>query len=354
MKLRQYSYMVFCLALILISVPVTELRCQSDKSKPATPPANKDKQEQGSSRLLTAKPKADSVPAKPVVVINPGPESMQLLVDSLQKQIMHLETRLESCRDNNIKFVEQIGELKSKLKTHYAVPGNEAKEITFNKNTYDCYVVDISKSDIHFYWKDDKTKQPIRSLKNLTKLVESGKKTLVFATNAGMYMPNNAPQGLFMENRTIQVQIDKKKDGFGNFYMQPNGVFLIDSSDAPHVLTTENFLLKYEKNMGKVKFATQSGPMVLTDGVINPKFVQDSDNLNIRSGVGIIDSSHVVFIISNQRVNFFDFATVFKEKFKCSSALYLDGAISRMYLPELGRMDNDGNFGPMIGISKKQ
>jgi uncharacterized protein YigE (DUF2233 family) len=35
----------------------------------------------------------------------------------------------------------------------------------------------------------------------------------------------------------------------------------------------------------------------------------------------------------------------------CDNALFLYGAISRMYLPEIGRNDLDGNFGAMIGIT---
>lgn len=43
----------------------------------------------------------------------------------------------------------------------------------------------------------------------------------------------------------------------------------------------------------------------------------------------------------------------FKEKLKCTNALYLDGAISETYLPEIGRFQNGGNFSSMIAITKK-
>jgi uncharacterized protein YigE (DUF2233 family) len=88
------------------------------------------------------------------------------------------------------------------------------------------------------------------------------------------------------------------------------------------------------------------------NGDINPNFKKGSTNVNIRSGVGYMSSSKVVFIISNEEINFYDFAKVFKDCFGCTDALYLDGAISQMYLPEIGRYDSGGNFGGIIGIIK--
>lgn len=42
---------------------------------------------------------------------------------------------------------------------------------------------------------------------------------------------------------------------------------------------------------------------------------------------------------------------MFKDKLHCKDALYLDGAISKMYLPELGRYDLGGDFGAIIGVT---
>ncbi|MEO1653305.1 MAG: phosphodiester glycosidase family protein, partial [Bacteroidota bacterium] len=81
-------------------------------------------------------------------------------------------------------------------------------------------------------------------------------------------------------------------------------------------------------------------------------FTPGSHNKYIRSGVGVISPNQIVFIISRQPVNFYDFARIFRDYFKCKNALYLDGAISKMFLPEIGRFDLGGEFGPMIGIIK--
>lgn len=293
--------------------------------------------------------KVDSLSDEVKIIKRTSNSELWDLVDSLKDVLTHKETLLKESFYKNQHLTDTNRVLKSKLSLLYKLPGNEAKQVNYNNNTYDCYIVDIKKSDIQFYWKDDKNK-PLLSLNNLAVLTESRQKVLVFATNAGMYLSNHAPQGLFIQNGKSLVPIDRRKEEYGNFYMQPNGVFLIDSSNVAKILKTDQF----DDNMAKkVKFATQSGPMVVESGKVNQKFKINSNNLNIRSGVGIIDSDHVVFVISNQQVNFYDFANVFKEEFNCSDALYLDGAISEMYLPELGRFEDGGNFGPIIGITKK-
>jgi uncharacterized protein YigE (DUF2233 family) len=89
--------------------------------------------------------------------------------------------------------------------------------------------------------------------------------------------------------------------------------------------------------------------MLLVDGVIHPAFQQGSSNLNIRNGVGILPNQEVVFAMSKEEINFYDFA-VFFQKMGCKDALYLDGFVSRAYLPEKKWMQTDGHFGVMIAV----
>jgi len=93
---------------------------------------------------------------------------------------------------------------------------------------------------------------------------------------------------------------------------------------------------------------------LLIDGEIHKKFREGSTNFNIRSGVGIINEKKIVFAISLTEVNFYDFAMFFKEIFNCKNALYLDGAISKMYLYDIAPKTIDGRFGPMISVSRKK
>ncbi|RYD99570.1 MAG: hypothetical protein EOP54_03595 [Sphingobacteriales bacterium] len=167
---------------------------------------------------------------------------------------------------------------------------------------------------------------------------------LIFAMNGGMYMEDNSPLGLYIENGKTLRKLNKA-NGRGNFYMKPNGVFYITNKGTAHIKPREDF------NASNVKFATQSGPMVLLDGVINPTLNKGSENVNIRNGVGILPNGDCIFMMSRSLINFYDFALFFKEK-GCKYALYLDGAISQTYLPGKFYTYKGRNFGVIIGVTK--
>ncbi len=216
-------------------------------------------------------------------------------------------------------------------------------------NSFDAYIVKVKKSDLRFFWNRPNSKVAYRNfqqLKDVTNKQLQG--DLIFATNGGMFDPNGDPKGLYIEAGDTLVPLDtiSTRVGYLNFYLQPNGVFLIEKNGNARVMTRKDYQL--EKPIAS--YATQSGPMLVIDNEIHPAFTEGSKNKYIRSGVGVIDSDHIVFIISNRPVNFYDFATLFRDYFGCKNALYLDGAISKMYLPDLRRNKLEGNFGPIIGI----
>jgi len=217
------------------------------------------------------------------------------------------------------------------------------------QNQFDAYVVNIAKNSIVFYHNNAKGK-PYGNFNSVNQLLHEKNKQLIFATNGGMFHANRNPVGLYIEQGATKVPINLK-DNTGNFFLKPNGVFYIDKQGKVGVKESEAFnKLRLEKN---AQFATQSGPMLVIDRAIHPKFNQNSTNKRIRSGVGIIDDNHLVFIISKQPVNFYNFAHVFRDFFGCDNALFLDGAISQMYLPELNRNDNGSNYSIIIGVSEK-
>jgi uncharacterized protein YigE (DUF2233 family) len=232
-------------------------------------------------------------------------------------------------------------------------PQNQTKKQTqtlqYKQHSFDIYRVDINQQKIELFLKDS-LQQKFGSIDAVKKQVEKQGKELVFATNAGMYLPhkNNDPQGLYIEKGVEHNPLNVgDTSAMLNFYMKPNGVFLGTPSSVKVIETS-----KYEAiaQTDSIVFATQSGPMLLIDGQIHPKFREFSKNIHIRSGVGIIDDTNLVFAISNERVNFYTFAMLFKEVLHCNNALYLDGAISEMYIPSLPRKQLGGNFGAIIGI----
>ena len=205
------------------------------------------------------------------------------------------------------------------------------------------YRVDTKKQQLNLYWKNDKN-ELFRSLGNLKDQLSKNKHTLVFAMNGGMYKTDNSPLGLFIQNYKTLMPINKKS-GTGNFYMKPNGVFYLTENNTAAICKTENL-----SNNGKIKFASQSGPMLVIDGKIQANFTEGSKNTNIRNGVGILPDGKVIFAMSKTEVNFYDFANYFK-KAGCKNALYLDGFVSRTYLPEQNWNQLDGDFGVIFAVT---
>jgi len=215
-----------------------------------------------------------------------------------------------------------------------------------NEKDYVIFEANPKTENIKFYWKND-SGQVIKSINNLKKYVESKNENLKFAMNGGIFEINNIPKGLYIENSKILNKIDTLT-GNGNFYLQPNGVFYITKNHEPKIVETKKF--RFNEN---IQSATQSGPMLLISGNINPIFQEQSKNVNIRNGVGILENGNIVFVMSKTKVNFYNFALLFKE-LGCKNALYLDGFVSRTYLPEKKWMQEDGDFGVMIGVTNSE
>jgi uncharacterized protein YigE (DUF2233 family) len=206
------------------------------------------------------------------------------------------------------------------------------------------YVADPKKDEIKFYWRDD-CQIKIKSIANLITWLKKKHQILLFAMNGGMYAADNIPVGYYVEKSRVLHPLDTMT-ATGNFYMKPNGVFYITTDQTPVVCATEKFHLT-----SGVNYATQSGPMLLIEGKIHPAFNNSSTNLNIRNGVGILPDGRVIFAMSKGGINFYDFAQFFKRQ-GCKNALYLDGFVSRTYLPEKNWVQTDGNFGVIIGVTR--
>ena len=202
--------------------------------------------------------------------------------------------------------------------------------------------VNPKEANLKFYWKNTKGVN-YRNFENLRNELAKNNQELIFAMNGGMYLKDLSPQGLFIENGETKNAVNPTQNAYGNFYMQPNGVFYLTKNGAAIVCKTTEL-----NSLEHIKYATQSGPMLVIENAIHPKFIQGSNNLHIRNGVGILPSGNIIFAISTTKINFYDFASFFKNK-GCQNALYLDGFVSRMYLPSKNWLQMDGNFGVIIG-----
>jgi len=220
--------------------------------------------------------------------------------------------------------------------THQTRQKNHQKELPL----FIAHEVKIKDGNLSMYWKgSDGT---LKTFQRLKKHIAQQGKELKFAMNGGMYLKDHSPQGLYIENGVTRRTLNTKKSDYGNFYLTPNGVFYLTSALEAVVCKTEDF--KPHKN---ISYATQSGPMLLIDSTIHPKFTNGSRNVHIRNGVGILPNGNPLFVITSKPVNLYDFGDYFR-KLGCKNALYLDGFVSRIYLPEKGIEQMDGNFGVMI------
>jgi uncharacterized protein YigE (DUF2233 family) len=184
-------------------------------------------------------------------------------------------------------------------------------------------------------------------------LAAEGKK-LQFAMNAGMYHSDRAPVGLLVTEGAEQSGI-VTSDGPGNFGLLPNGVFCIRDKPA----TGGSFAVvesrSFKARPPACRFATQSGPMLVIDGALHPRFLPKSDSRYIRNGVGVsADGKTAYLAISGRAVNFAEFGRLFKDGLNTPNALYFDGKISRLYAPELGRNDFGFQMGPIVGLVGKE
>jgi uncharacterized protein YigE (DUF2233 family) len=168
---------------------------------------------------------------------------------------------------------------------------------------------------------------------------------LPFAMNAGMYHDDRSPVGHYREGGVDVMRVIPNA-GPGNFGLLPNGVFCITDTSA-RVYETRQYLAERPV----CRDATQSGPMLVIDGALHPRFLPDSTSRFIRNGVGTtIAGDRAVFVISNNAVTFHEFASFFRDYLQLPLALYFDGKVSRLHAPELGRSDFGFQMGPMVGV----
>lgn len=168
---------------------------------------------------------------------------------------------------------------------------------------------------------------------------------LGFAMNAGMYHSDRRPVGLYVEDGEQTMRL-VTNPGPGNFGLLPNGVLCLTDTRARVIET-----LRFEAEKPECRDATQSGPMLVIDGALHPRFLPNSTSRYIRNGVGTTDAGDLaVFAISNAPVTFHEFGRFFRDHLGLPQALYFDGNVSRLHAPGLGRSDAGFVLGPIVGV----
>lgn len=217
------------------------------------------------------------------------------------------------------------------------------REITFEAERFTACEAEAGE-DLRLFL-DDADGTPLGTFERLGGRLAAEGRGIVFAMNAGMYHADRRPVGLYIEEgREVSALVTAA--GPGNFGLVPNGVFCIRQTGFAVIETRT-----YAAGPQDCRFATQSGPMLVIGGALHPRFLPGSVSRHVRNGVGVTaDGRRAVFVVSSGPVNFDLFARVFRDGLGLPDALYLDGSISRLYVPALGRDDLGFPMGPIVAL----
>lgn len=202
--------------------------------------------------------------------------------------------------------------------------------------------VDSKVSTIRLFHRDE-SGELLGRFENLERFVARNGLRVTCAMNAGMYHADYSPVGLLIVDGQAQSPVNRD-DGDGNFFLKPNGVFLIDDK-GPAILETEEYVAANRAP----RIATQSGPLLVRRGVLHPAIRQESISRKIRNAVGVAGSD-VWFVISEAPVNFHEMAVYLRDRLGCQDGLYLDGVVSSLSVPGEHNVESGVALGPMLAV----
>lgn len=206
----------------------------------------------------------------------------------------------------------------------YAPPAPAVKEERLTHGETLFRVVRVSPARLELRWRDPNG-APYGTFERLTERLARQGRRVVLAMNAGIYMENGTPLGLHVEEGRVLRPLNTR-DGYGNFYLRPNGVLYVKNGRA-RVVTTE----AYARSNPRPDLAVQSGPMLLIGGRVNPNFNPGSTSALPRNGVCVLPDGRVALIITatGHVVTFHAFAS-FLKSLGCRDALFMDGNVSSL------------------------
>jgi uncharacterized protein YigE (DUF2233 family) len=205
---------------------------------------------------------------------------------------------------------------------------------------------DLRQHSLEIFWKSPGG-DAFGSLQALNRHLAARGRRPLFSMNAGMYHAELDPVGLYIENGRQMVRASTAA-GPGNFHLKPNGVFYV-AGDRAGVLETRQFL----KQAPKATLATQSGPMLVINNRLHPRFPSEGVSRKVRNGVGVKGDQSVFFAISEQPVTFTAFARLFRDGLGTPNALFLDGSVSSLTAPGIDRT-GFRSLGPLIAAFEKR
>lgn len=191
-------------------------------------------------------------------------------------------------------------------------------EFVANEISYTSIELDASIIDLRFVSFQELTNIP--SISNNFVIVEVG-----YFNDHGEHI------GLLLNLGSQISPLDKAKSGYGNFYLQPNGVFM-KRGDTVELLTTDDF--SRTSSGTNIELAFQSGPMLIVDGGLNSVMNLASENHHRRTAIGLRDrngSKEIILLNSEDPVNLFNFSSTLHNRFGVYQALLIGSASTALY-----------------------
>jgi uncharacterized protein YigE (DUF2233 family) len=208
----------------------------------------------------------------------------------------------------------------------------------FRGVTYDAFMVKIDSDNLSKFH----TWQNSNQLIHTDVITQNGwEASSLFAVNLSISDVQCNPLGLFIEN-SAEIQSLNLSNGKGNFYLKPNGVLLITDDEA--LIGESSQVNNFDRNSTPIRFAIQSGPLLIDRGKLNRNIKKDSQSRHRRCGVGITRQNgvdYLVFCLATTPVNFYEFTLLFKDKYSCDVALCLESAGCALKLPYIDNTASD-------------
>jgi uncharacterized protein YigE (DUF2233 family) len=190
--------------------------------------------------------------------------------------------------------------------------------------------------------------KPFRSLSELAVALGDKAGNVAFAMNGGMFDEAGSPIGYYVENGK-RGHVLNRNEGWGNFHLQPNGVFFGTGSKW-EVRTSQDFAAHV---LRRPQFGTQSGPMLVIAGKLHPRIDPDGPSQKLRNAVGVDREGRAHFVISEAPISFGKLARYFRDVLHTPNALFLDGSVSSLWDPHMHRVDGGPPLGPLIVVEKR-
>jgi uncharacterized protein YigE (DUF2233 family) len=204
--------------------------------------------------------------------------------------------------------------------------------------------VDLTRAEVRLLWKDQ-AGAPFRSTRGVERWAEAKGLGLLAVANAGIFDPDSTPAGLHVERGQVLDPLNLRRAP-GNFYLRPNAVFAILRDGTARIVESR------DARGLRIAEGTQSGPALVLDGRIHPKFSPPPGGTPLeRSAVGVCGPREVVLArtVDGTGITLYELARLFRDRLRCRDALFLDGNRTALHLPGAAPR-HAGGFVGFIGV----